>query len=326
MKRILVTGGAGYIGSHTCKQLSAFGYEPITYDNLSTGHKEFVKWGPLVIGDLHETSKLYQVIKDFRPLAVIHFAASAYVGESVSNPFKYYRNNVGGTLSLIDAMRRAELNRIVFSSTCATYGVPDVCPINESCPQIPINPYGQTKLMIEQILRDLTVQKEIRHISLRYFNAAGADPDGEIGERHDPETHLIPLAIQSALGGIPLSIFGSDFPTEDGSAVRDYIHVNDLAKAHIKALEHLLNGGTSDFINLGTGKGSSVSEIVRTLQSLGLEPTATYGPRRDGDPAILVADSKKAKMILGWTPDYTHVKGILQTAIHWHIKQNANPK
>lgn len=318
MKKILVTGGAGYIGSHTCKLLARAGYQPVAYDNLSTGYKEFVKWGPLVVGDLHDSDRLDATMRAHRPVAVIHFAASAYVGESVRDPFKYYQNNIGGTLSLIEAMRRAGVNNIVFSSTCATYGVPNVRTIDEDCPQRPINPYGHSKLMIEQVLRDLAGRGEINHVCLRYFNAAGADRDGEIGERHDPETHLIPLAIRAALGGEPLNIFGTDFATPDGTAVRDYIHVEDLGRAHILALEHLLAGGGSDFINLGTGTGNSVREIVAALTALGLDVMAREAPRREGDPAYLVADAGKAKRILGWQPGYTDIKETLRTAIAWH--------
>lgn len=318
MNKILVTGGAGYVGSHTCKLLAISGYEPVCYDNLSTGHAEFVKWGPLEVGDLHDTAKLAQVLKTHRPVAVIHFAASAYVGESVTNPFKYYRNNVGGTLSLLEAMRATGVDKIVFSSTCATYGMPNATPISEDCPQYPINSYGQSKLMIERVLSDLSGRGELAQISLRYFNAAGADKDGEIGEKHDPETHLIPLAIRSAQGGAPLNVFGTDFPTPDGTAVRDYIHVEDLGRAHILALEHLLSGGASNFMNLGTGTGNSVREIVTTLQKLGLPVNAIDAPRRPGDPAFLVADATKAKQLLRWEPTYTNIEEILGTAITWH--------
>lgn len=318
MKKILVTGGAGYIGSHTCKLLAASGYEPVCFDNLSTGYKEFVKWGPFVQGDLHDTNLLTRYIRTHEPVAVIHFAASAYIGESVANPFKYYRNNVGGTLSLLEAMRASGVKNIVFSSTCATYGMPDLKLIDENCPQHPINPYGQSKLMIEKILSDLVERQEIAQISLRYFNAAGADKDGEIGEKHDPETHLIPLAIRSAMGGMQLKILGSDFSTPDGTAVRDYIHVEDLGRAHILAVEHLLSGGTSEFINLGTGTGNSVKEIVNALQALGLHVNAIDAPRRVGDPAFLVADTAKAKRVLNWQPQYQNISETLSTAIAWH--------
>lgn len=320
MKTILVTGGAGYIGSHTCKLLALAGYEPVTYDNLSTGFADAVRWGPLVIGNLHDTQKLSDALGKYQPLAVIHFAASAYVGESVTNPFKYYQNNVGGTLSLLQAMRSQHIENIVFSSTCATYGMPDLRVINEECPQIPINPYGQSKLMIEKILGDLADQSQLKHICLRYFNAAGDDRDGQIGERHEPETHLIPLAIQSASGGPSLKVFGTDFATSDGTAVRDYIHVEDLGRAHILAVEHLLMGGKSEYLNLGTGQGHSVRQIISTLKALGIEVQSIDNSRRAGDPAYLVADSTKAKKVLNWQAQYTHIEDILKTAIKWHLK------
>ena len=320
MKKVLVTGGAGYIGAHTSKLLAASGYEPVCYDNLSTGHADFVKWGPLEIGDLHDLEKLTRVISSYQPIAVIHFAACAYVGESVVKPLKYYRNNVGGTLSLLEAMRLSGLENIVFSSTCATYGTPTAKLLSENCPQVPINPYGHSKLLIEQILRDLSARVGLNHISLRYFNAAGADKEGEIGEKHDPEPHLIPLAIRSAISGPALKIFGTDFPTPDGTAVRDYIHVEDLGRAHILALEYLLAGGTSDFVNLGTGTGNSVREIETCLQRLGVPVNSTDGPRRAGDPAFLVADATKAKQILEWQANYTEIEEILRTAINWHKK------
>ena len=320
VKKILVTGGAGYIGSHTCKALALAGFEPITYDNLSTGHADAVKWGPLVIGDLHDTLKLSACIYQHKPLAVVHFASSSHVGESVSNPFKYYQNNVGGSLSLLEAMRSQSLDKIIFSSTCAIYGAPNLKFIDEACPQQPINPYGKSKLMIEKILGDLSNQGQLKQISLRYFNAAGGDRDGEIGERHDPETHLIPLAIASALDGPELKIFGADYQTPDGTAVRDYLHVEDIGKAHILALEYLLSGGESNFINLGTGKGHSVKEIIICLQELGIQVRANNAPRREGDPSFLVANPLKANDLLKWQPEYANIKDILKTAITWHTK------
>lgn len=318
IKKIIVTGGAGYIGSHTCKLLRSKGFEPIVLDNLTTGYRDFVKWGLLELGDLHNTQFVTDVLKKYSPEAVIHFASSAYVGESVENPFKYYRNNVGGALSLLDAMSQARVKNIVFSSTCATYGVPNIKLISEECPQTPINPYGQSKLMIEKILSDLAKKRQINQISLRYFNAAGADSACEIGERHEPETHLIPLAIRSALSGSVLKVYGSDFPTVDGTAVRDYIHVEDLASAHVLAIESLLAGTTSDFINLGTGIGTSVQEIIKSLQSIGLQVHTEVSPRRDGDPAYLVADASRASRVLGWKPNYTNITQILKTAVNWH--------
>lgn len=298
MKKILVTGGAGYIGSHACKLVAKSGYEPICFDNLSTGYRDFVRWGPLIEGDLRDTSSLKETFQKFKPAAVIHFAGSSLVGESVQDPLKYFDNNVNSTISLLNVMKDSGIRNIVFSSTCATYGADSSSPIDESFPQNPINPYGMSKLMIERILNNLSSTKEISHVSLRYFNAAGADKDNEIGESHDPETHLIPLAINSALGGEELKIFGNDFPTKDGTAVRDYIHVEDLAAAHIKALEYLINGGKSDFINLGTGEGYSIKEILNILNDLGLNPHTINSPRREGDPAVLVANAAKAKKVL----------------------------
>jgi len=318
MKRVLVTGGAGYIGSHTCKLLANNDYEPVCYDNLSTGHADFVKWGPFERGELHNGEKLRTVLTSYEPVAVIHFAASSYVGESVVNPFKYYKNNVGGTLSLLQAMRESGQSRIVFSSSCATYGVPETDYITEFCPQMPINPYGRTKLIIEQILSDLSECGEIRSMALRYFNAAGADPEGRIGERHDPETHIIPLAIRSAMDRTPLNIFGTDFSTPDGTAIRDYIHVDDLARAHLLAVERLLDGGPSDFVNLGTGQGTSVQEIIIALKDLGLNVNDSPAPRRAGDPDRLVADASKARTTLGWQAEYQDIREILATSVNWH--------
>ncbi len=321
MKRVLVTGGAGYIGAHTCKKLFNAGYIPVTYDNLSTGHKEFVKWGDLIVGDLQDTEKLTKVLEQYEPVAVIHFAASAYVGESVENPFKYYRNNVGGTLSLLEAMTNVKLRHLVFSSTCATYGIPDKDLIDESTIQTPINPYGRSKLMIEHILRDLSSSNQISYVALRYFNAAGADRDCEIGESHDPENHLIPLAIRSAWGDSNLKVFGTDFETPDGTAVRDYIHVDDLANGHICALEYLMSGGQSEVINLGTGRGTSVREIIKSLQQMGVNVIYENVGRRAGDPARLVADNSKAIRLLSWLPSSSGIKEILESAVAWHQKQ-----
>lgn len=321
MKRVLVTGGAGYIGAHTCKKLFNAGYIPVTYDNLSTGHKDFVKWGDLIVGDLQDTEKLTKALEQFEPVAVIHFAASAYVGESIENPFKYYRNNVGGTLSLIEAMTNVKLRYLVFSSTCATYGIPDKDLIDESTVQAPINPYGWSKLMVEQILRDMSLSNQISYVALRYFNAAGADRDGEIGESHDPENHLIPLAIRSARGDSKLKVFGTDFETPDGTAIRDYIHVDDLASGHIMALEYLMSGGQSQAINLGTGRGTSVREIIESLQKMGVDVIFENTGRRAGDPARLVADNSKAARLLDWTPNSSGIQQILDSAVAWHRKQ-----
>jgi len=318
IKNILITGGAGYIGSHTCKKLFQAGYNPIVYDNLSTGHKEFVKWGDLIVGDLHDTEKLTNILKNYSPEAVIHFAASAYIGESVQDPFKYYRNNIGGTLSLIEAMINASTNFLVFSSTCATYGFPQKQLIDELTPQHPINPYGRSKFMIEQILQDISVKNQINYIALRYFNAAGADRDTEVGEWHNPETHLIPLAIKSSEDGSKLKVFGTDFPTKDGTAIRDYIHVEDLADGHIAALEYLLSGGVSEAINLGTGIGYSVLEIIESLHKINVNVEFVKSDRRPGDPAILVAETSKAVRLLKWHPKHTNIMNILSSAVAWH--------
>jgi UDP-arabinose 4-epimerase len=318
MKTVIVTGGAGYIGSHTCKWLASHGYLPVSVDNLSTGFAEAVKWGPLEVLDLRDTSALTEVMHRYSPEAVVHFAAFSAVGESVRDPLKYYNNNIGATLSLVSAMRTAQVKKIVFSSTCAVYGLPDVVPIKESSPRNPINPYGRSKLLIENLLEDLSASSDLSYVSLRYFNAAGADPDGNLGERHDPETHLIPLAVRAAFGGTPLSVFGSDFPTADGTAVRDYIHVNDLASAHKLSIDYLLKGGVSTVLNLGTGRGYSVREILNTLNAMGNEVPTIDAPRRDGDPAELVADSSLAESILGWQPRISNLNYILETAVNWH--------
>ncbi|GAB6175117.1 UDP-glucose 4-epimerase GalE [Desulfobaculum senezii] len=317
---ILVTGGAGYIGSHTCKQLKAAGYTPVTFDNMVYGHEWAVKWGPLVIGDIQDRAALDAAFAKYAPAAVIHFAAYTYVGESVEDPGKYYRNNVYGTVNLLEAMRDHNCGNIIFSSTCATYGVPETMPMTEQLPQRPINPYGWTKLMIEQVLRDFEHAHGIKHMALRYFNAAGADPDGEIGEDHDPETHLIPLTVLAGLGRRgPIKIFGQDYPTPDGTAIRDYIHVTDLADAHVLGLGVLLDGGESRMINLGTGHGASVREVVDAVgRSLGSPVPAENAPRRAGDPPMLVADATRAKTELSWTPRYTNLDDIVGTACRWH--------
>jgi UDP-glucose-4-epimerase GalE len=319
-RTVLVTGGAGYVGSHACKALSRAGYQPIVYDNLVYGHREAVKWGPLVEGDLFDARLLTETLHTSKPCAVMHFAAYAYVGESVTNPLKYYRNNVGGTISLLGAMNEAGIDRLVFSSTCATYGVPETPLLAETHVQKPINPYGGSKLMVERMLAGMACAGQINYVALRYFNAAGADPDAEIGEDHNPETHLIPRAISSCFGGEALGIFGEDFPTPDGSAIRDYIHVNDLAAAHIKALEYLVGGKPSDYFNLGTGKGHSVLEVVDAIKALGLTPNTQKAPRRAGDPPQLVADAAKANKILGWRAEMSDLNTILSTALAWHKK------
>jgi UDP-glucose-4-epimerase GalE len=320
--KILVTGGAGYVGSHVCKLLAGAGYEPVTYDNMVRGHRASVRWGPLEVGDLTDQSRLREVIQRYRPISVMHFAALASVGESVSDPALYYRNNVVGTLTLLDSLRESSTRTLVFSSTCATYGTPVRVPISEDHPQEPINPYGIGKLTVERALRDYSAAYGLRSISLRYFNAAGADPEGEIGESHDPETHAIPLAIVAATGkGPPFKILGTDYPTPDGSAVRDYIHVWDLAEAHLAALSHLLNGGATDAFNLGTGTGTSVRELLAAVERVaGRAVPVVHCPRRQGDPPVLVADARRAVENLGWRPRYRHIDEIVRTAWHWHSR------
>lgn len=322
-KTILVTGGAGYIGSHACKALAKAGYEPIAYDSLVRGHKDAVRWGPLVEGDLADRATLAATFKRHDIAAVMHFAAFAYVEESVREPALYFRNNVVNSLGLFEAMIEARVRTIVFSSSCATYGVPDTVPIRETAPQRPVNPYGEGKLMIERALHWLGEAQALRYVALRYFNAAGADPAGEIGEAHAPETHLIPLILQTALkrrGHI--GIYGTDYPTPDGTAVRDYIHVQDLAEAHVKALDYLQRGGASAALNLGTGNGHSVRETIAAAERVtGLAIPRREAPRRPGDPPMLVADPSQARDLLGWTAQLSDLETILATAWAWHARE-----
>ena len=320
MSTILVTGGAGYVGSHACKALATAGHTPVVYDNLSRGHREFARWGPLEVGDLGEAAKLDAVFARHRIDAVMHFAALAYVGESVEQPALYYRNNVGGTLELLEAMRRAGVGLMVFSSTCATYGVPERMPITEDLPQQPINPYGATKLMIERVLRDYEPAYGLRSVALRYFNAAGCDPDGEVGEDHEPETHLIPRVLMAADGMLPrIDVFGTDYPTPDGTCLRDYIHVADLADGHVRALDYLQRGGASSAINLGTGRAFSVREVIAAAGRVtGRRIPVHEGPRRAGDPPVLVADATRARTLLGFAPRYSEIEPIVETAWRWH--------
>jgi UDP-arabinose 4-epimerase len=314
--KALVTGGAGYIGSHTCKMLARAGHTPIVFDNLSTGHADAVKWGPLCVGDLLDAGALDAAFETHQPDIVIHFAALAYVGVSMQDPASYYRVNVGGTQSLLDAMRHHDVARIVLSSSCATYGIPAVLPITEDTPQHPVNPYGFTKLITERMAADYERAYGLRWIALRYFNAAGADPEGELGERHDPETHAIPLAIGAALGtGSAFKVMGTDYPTPDGSAVRDYVHVNDLADAHLRAMTHLLQGGDSGAFNLATGRGTSVLELLDAVRAATGKPVnAMRAPRRAGDPPALYAQADKAQRVLGWKPQYMDIGPMVETA------------
>ena len=318
--KVLVTGGAGYVGSHTAKALAQAGHEPLVLDNLSSGHRSAVKWGRLIEGDLANRELLAQTLAGERIEAVMHFAASLLVGESVRNPQEYFWNNVVNTLHVLDAMLEAGVKHIVFSSSAAVYGDPHVMPVPEHHPTLPVNPYGETKLIMERALQWYGNAYPIRWIALRYFNAAGADPDGELGEGHDPETHLIPLVIQAALGLRPaVEIYGTDYPTPDGTALRDYIHVTDLAAAHVLALEYLRRGGPSRSLNLGTGQGCSVREVITAVGKLSPQPVPLReGPRRAGDPPVLVADAQQAAQALGWKPRYSGLDSIVQTAWNWH--------
>jgi UDP-arabinose 4-epimerase len=322
-KPILVTGGAGYIGSHACKALARAGYTPIAFDNLVYGHRWSVQWGPLEEGDILDRGRLEEVLKKYKPSAVMHFAAYAYVGESVENPGKYYRNNVAGTVNLLEALRDNDIKKLIFSSTCATYGVPERNPIPEDHPQDPINPYGASKLMIERVLRDFDAAHGLRSISLRYFNAAGADPDAEIGEDHDPETHLIPLVLDAAAGIRPhITVFGDDYDTPDGTCIRDYIHVADLADAHLLALKSLENGAASTAFNLGNGQGFSVNQVISTARRVtDREIPVKTGARRAGDPPQLVGDASRAIAILGWKPRFAALEDIVQSAWKWHQRE-----
>ncbi|MFC1659432.1 UDP-glucose 4-epimerase GalE [Pseudomonadota bacterium] len=321
-KAVIVFGGAGYIGSHTCKELKKSGYNPIAYDDLSNGFEYLVKWGPLEKGDIHDIEKVKEVIKKYQPIAAIHFAASMSVEESTKNPYKYYYNNTYGTLTLLKAMEELGLKNIIFSSTAAVYGEPKTKTIKEDQPKNPVNPYGNSKLMVEQILKDFDNFNGIKHIALRYFNAAGADIDAETGCDQVSTTNLIPV-IMNVISGKQkkLKIFGTDYKTKDGTCIRDYIHVTDLAKAHILALEYLLKSQKSDVFNLGTGRGSSVKEVVDSVRRvLKYDLPVEYANRRAGDPPVLVANSDKAKKILNWTPIYSDMDNIILTAYNWKIK------
>ncbi|MEN6292852.1 MAG: UDP-glucose 4-epimerase GalE [Methanobacterium sp.] len=319
---ILIVGGAGYIGSHLNKEINKKGIKTVIFDNLSYGHRDFVKWGTFERGDLGNIDDIRAVFKKYPIEAVMHFAAFTYVGESVEDPQKYYTNNVKNTLNLLQVMLEENVKYFVFSSTCATYGNPVEIPITENHPQNPINPYGKGKLMVETVLKDYSDAYGLKYASLRYFNAAGADPGGEVGELHNPETHLIPLILDVAAGRREdIKIFGTDYDTPDGTCIRDYIHVTDLAEAHILALEYLQNGGKSDFFNLGNGNGFSVKEVIETAEKVtGKDIKAVEAERRAGDPPILVGSSDKAKEKLNWKPKYDELSTIIETAWNWHKK------
>ncbi len=319
MKSILVTGGAGFVGSHACKALARAGYLPVTYDNLERGNEWAVKWGPFERGDLREEKDLQRAFVAWQPWAVMHFAAYAYVGESAAEPLRYYETNVGGTAKLLKACAAFDCRNFVFSSSCATYGIPARLPLKEDDPQAPVNPYGHTKLVAERMLREAETAHAIRHVTLRYFNAAGADPDGELGELHEPETHLIPLVLFAAMGRQPsIKVFGSDYPTADGTCIRDYVHVSDLADAHVAAINWLAAGKPSNSFNLGNGNGFSVAEVVRTSEEItGLPIKTEMCCRRPGDPPALISDSSRARELLKWTPKFPNLDQQIGHAWKW---------
>ncbi len=321
-KTVFVTGGAGYVGSHCAKAFANAGWTVVTYDNLSRGHRDLVKWGDLIEGDILDRASLSAALEQVRPDAVAHFAAYAYVAESMTQPAVYYRNNVVGTMNLLDAMIKADVRQMVFSSSCATYGISDEL-ITEDTPQNPINPYGETKKICEKMIRDYGAAHDLRSVILRYFNAAGCDPDGETGERHDPEPHVIPLAIRGAMDGtFTFNILGGDYDTPDGTCVRDYIHVSDLADAHERALDYLSGGGASEIFNLGTGQGSSVMQLADAVSKVaGKEVPRVIAERRPGDPPILVASAEKARNVLGWQPKRSDLESILTSAWDWFQRE-----
>ncbi|MEW6167346.1 MAG: UDP-glucose 4-epimerase GalE [Pseudomonadota bacterium] len=318
--KVLVLGGAGYIGAHMCKLLAEHGHAVVVCDDFSTGHRGAVQWGECVEASLGDEIALDGLFGRHRFDAVMHFAAHSQVGESVSDPLRYYRNNVGSTLTLLDAMRRRGVRRFVFSSTAAVYGEPQTSPIDEQHPTQPLNPYGRTKLAIEQALADCAQAYGLRAVALRYFNAAGADPSGCIGESHQPETHLIPRLLRKAAGeDLDVRIFGDDYPTADGTCIRDYIHVNDLADAHLKALEHLDAAGGFQCFNLGNGQGYTVRQVIAAVEEVVGRPLdIAVGPRRAGDPTALVASSARAKTVLGWVPRSAEMRTMIETAWRWH--------
>jgi UDP-arabinose 4-epimerase len=317
---VLIVGGAGYIGSHTCHAFAEAGFLPVTVDNLSLGHRHFVQWGPLIEADICNASAIVEVIRTYNPIGVVHFAAYAYVGESMIEPAKYYENNVVGTMTLLDAMRQTDLHVIVFSSSCAVYGAPHVDRISEQVVPTPINPYGTSKLVCEMILNDYVKAYGLRRISLRYFNASGADPKAGIGEDRRFETRLIPRAMLFLLGRIgDFQVFGNDFATPDGTAIRDYIHVRDLSRAHVLALRHLLDGHEGGTFNLGSGQGYSVNEVLQAISNkAGRSFASVGGSRRSGDPPSLIADASLAQRTLGFRPEHSDIKTIIADAWSWH--------
>ncbi len=320
MKNILIVGGAGYIGSYMCKYLAKNGYHPIVLDNLVYGHRQAVKWGPFIAGQMADTRLLDQIFKEHPIAAVMHFAAFCYVGESVEDPGKYYQNNVAATITLLEEMLKKNIKNFIFSSSCAVYGEPVEIPITEQHQYNPINPYGRSKLMVEQILQDFRAAYGLEYVALRYFNAAGADPEGEIGEEHNPETHLIPLVLKTALEQREtINIFGDDYATKDGTCIRDYIHIDDLAQAHLLALDRLLNGLPGGRYNLGNGDGYSVKEVIEVARNItSKQIPAKIVKRRPGDPAVLIGSSAKAFKELGWKPQFADLNAIVETAWQWH--------
>ncbi len=327
MPTLFVTGGAGYVGSHCCKAFARAGWRVVVYDNLYRGWRDLARFGELVEGDILDLPRLTAAMQEARPDVVAHFAALTYVGESVEDPARYYENNSKGTWNILAAMREAGCAKIIFSSTAATYGEPQEIPMPETHRQSPINPYGWSKLIVERMLHDYAAAYGFRYAALRYFNAAGADPEGEIGERHDPETHVIPLAIKGALSNdYAFTIFGDDFDTRDGTCVRDYVHVADLAEAHRLAADHLAGGGEGGAFNLGTGEGTTVKEIADAVERASGKPLRrTVGPRRAGDPPALVASNAKAREVLGWTPKRSDIDTIVADAWAWHTGPQADP-
>jgi UDP-glucose-4-epimerase GalE len=323
MARILITGGAGYIGSHCAKALATAGHDCVVLDNFLFGHREFVRWGPLIECDIRNATALNDAFSSYRFDAVMHFAALAYVGESVTAPDKYYDVNINGTRTLLDAMMRNDVRSIVFSSSCTIYGAPNTLPISERTPLNPVNPYGFTKFVCERMMHDFGRAYGLTSACLRYFNAAGADPTAEIGEDHDPETHLIPLVLDAASGKrSEVAVYGTDYPTPDGTAVRDYIHVCDLADAHMRALKYLLDDGGSIAVNLGTGQGASVRQVIDMSRHItGRNIVARNAPRRAGDPPVLVAEAQRAREMLGWTPQHSDLSNIITDAWRWHNKR-----
>jgi UDP-arabinose 4-epimerase len=319
--KILVTGGAGYIGSHACKALAAKGFEPVTYDNMSRGNRWAVKWGPLEIGDIADSARLRAVLQRYRPAAVMHFAAYAYVGESIEQPELYYKNNIVGSAALLGDIIETQTVPLVLSSTCATYGIPERTPIVECHPQNPVNPYGYSKLMVEHMLSEADTAFGLRSVSLRYFNTAGADPDGEIGELHDPEPHLIPRVLAAARDGTPVTVYGNDYDTPDGTCIRDYVHVADIADAHVRALDYLLGGGESCALNLANERGYSVLQVIETAQQVtGRTIRVEAAQRRPGDPAILIGAAEQARALLGWHPQRSALETQIADAWRWMQK------